>query len=384
LASVHGDTYFAGTNVRYFGLDTTVDVSIVVARLGGPSIGRPKGAFRFLWPALLADTDGRLHLLWGEPPSGTALTGGSLPLQKITSVWTAEYDPAARSPAWTPPRILFEGGTILWRQASTTDGDGRPGAGGVVATVERPKARDAIATFRLKGDSLLVSRIAPTMSFAYTSLALVADTAYLALIGAATVEHGEDENSVWLMRSVDDGVTWTTPTLVSLSGTEPAHQVRVHVTPDGNVHLLWVQMRARAPMVIRHVESADGGRVWSSPDDVQPTPATFSNLRSVVDACGALEVMRDYLGERGEPHVDYAVWHGTWSAVQSLFPFTQIHESTFHRAPDGRLIFMASTDTVGTHEVSQTASQYAEKVPSLYPRRTKPRRARKAQRGNEL
>jgi hypothetical protein len=364
LASVNSDTYFAGTDVKYFGLDTTVDVSLIVARLGGPSIGRPSGTFRFLSPVLLADSAGRLHLLWGEPPPGTELTGRSLPLQRITAIWSAEYDPAARSPAWTPPRLLFEGDRILWAQASTTDGDGRPGADAVVATVETPKARDVIAAFRFEGGRLRVLRIEPTPPFAYATLAIVADTSYLAFIGPASIPHGEDENSVWLMRSVNNGITWTKPTLVSLSGTEPAHQVRVHVTPDGRVHLLWLQVRAQAPMVIRHVESADGGRVWSPPEDVQPTPADFSNLRSVVDVCGGINVMRDYMGTSGENNVDFVVWHGTWSDVKSLFPSVEMGETSFLRAPDGRLIFMGVTHTMGAHEIAPTASQYAEKVPS--------------------
>jgi hypothetical protein len=202
----------------------------------------------------------------------------------------------------------------------------------------------------------------------YPVLTSVADTVYFAFIGAANIPHHDDNNSVWIKRSLDGGKTWEKDSLISLSGDEPAHQVQLHITPDSHLHLLWQQHRTKASMVIRHVESADGGRTWSAPDDLQPSAAQFANLNSVVDPCGRLHVLHEYLGFNADHmKIEYATWQHGWSPVERLFPDVGVVRTTLQRAPDGRLRLVTMSEPTEVPVRAPRAVQFAEKV--LDPRR---------------
>lgn len=343
FATIRGITYLAGNDIPFFAPDTVRESPLSIARLGGQGIGRPSGHFRFVSPRLLADRAGRLHLLWGEPVDASApVTGSEWSRQHVTAIWTASYDPAR---GWSASRKVYDGPEIGWADATSTDGDGHPDRAAVVATVKTKRAWPGVLrVWRVNGDSVVSSIAEIYGSPAYQTVALSGDTSYLAYIATSReVLPGEigphDNNSVWLQRSLDRGATWQKEILVSRSGDDPASQLRLHLTPDGTVHLLWRKDFSTGVSVIRHAESLDGGRNWSAPDDLHPSQSPFSNLHSVVDACGALQLVHEYMDPNtGNARLEVATWNGRWTRAEQLrFPGQRVGGAAIYREPSGRI-----------------------------------------------
>lgn len=367
LTAIGATTYIAGNDIPFLSPDTIRESPLAVARLGGHGIGRPAGNFRFVNPKLLADRRGRVHLLWGEPADASArIAGVDWTSQKITRIWTALYE-APRG--WSPARKVYGGPEIDWAEATSTDGDGHLDRAAVVATVNPNRAwPGVVAVFRLKGDSLVSSSADVFATPAYHVLTSVGPTVYLAFVASVRdVLPGKarrnDNNSVWLQRSLNGGVTWEKEILVSRSGEEPAHKLRLHVTPDAHVHLIWRKDYPGGTNVIRHVESGDGGRTWSAPDDLHPSQSPFSNLHSVVDACGALQLVNEYMDPNtGEARLEVAIWDGRWSRVERLeFPGQRVGGVSLYRAPDGRLDLALLSALVAAPPATPPTMSYAER-----------------------
>ncbi|MCS7133960.1 MAG: exo-alpha-sialidase [Candidatus Caldarchaeum sp.] len=100
---------------------------------------------------------------------------------------------------------------------------------------------------------------------------------YYPFVGEPTIEV-----SIKLVKSVDGGVTWTTPVAVSpvfsgLAGDEEARLVQgsnIHVTRDGIVYVAYYDSLDDGPFkglfTPMVVVSRDGGRTWSRPSPVIP------------------------------------------------------------------------------------------------------------------
>jgi hypothetical protein len=376
VASAGGKTYVAGTDVKSYGPNRMSDRALTVSTLDGRSLGRPAGPFWFERPILLADARGRLHLLWGEflPDSLPKSDNERLTFPKIATVWTSMYDPSSPTPRWSSARRLLEGPRLQWDLAESSDGDNVAGHGSVAVPLRTPVGGTdgSVAVLRFAGDSLVASKVALPSETMYGMLGSAGDTLYLAVIADMSPPHEPsmtpqeaETNGVWLKRSLDGGRTWEQESPVSVPGDPPAHQVKVHVSPDGHVHLLWQRRETATSWRIRHVESADAGRTWSAPEDLQVSPVVFANLRSVMDACGALHVLHEYLGPP-IPHMrlEYATWRNGWSAAEPLFPDVAVIRTTIARAPDGRLMLVTQSEAAEAPVHVPSALWVADKRPA--------------------
>jgi hypothetical protein len=333
--------YIAGTDLANFTNHAVRRNAVAVWTIGGRSIGRPAGTFRYFYPQLLADRKGRLHLIWAEAASRSApITGAGWldmgwPGHEFTALWTAVYDPAR---GWSLPRKLLTGSGLKWNSLARVEGDDARDQGMVAIAAEEVGGQRAHgAVVHLQNDSLIAFSVSMSSIPAYTSITRRGSDVFLGFIASAQ-DRLPDENSVFLQRSRDGGTTWDREVLVSRSGRAAALELRVHATPDGHIHLVWRQTSdTTSSQVIRHLASRDGGRTWSAPDDLPAPPAT-SNLHTVVDACGTLHLVFDRADLRtGASRLEYATWNGHWSSIQELFPKLAAWDFTFHRAPDGRL-----------------------------------------------
>jgi hypothetical protein len=150
-----------------------------------------------------------------------------------------------------------------------------------------------------------------------------------------------DRNSVFIVRSEDDGRSWSSPRLVSRSGRTPAFEVQARVGPGQELHLVWMQDTTGdlTAELIRHVSSRDGGRTWSEPVDIRP-PEGFRSLYTAIDACGTLHVIyEDWHGGGTAGDTDYLRFvDGRWEAAQHLFPRSVSVSATIGVAGDEVLI----------------------------------------------
>src|SRR5918992_733977 len=92
--ALRGDTTYVVANTFPVGDDENASVRVwglVILRFPGAPIAAPPGDFVFKYPRAAIDSEGRLHLVWGEPPdpvrAAREYTGHS-----PTSLWYAWYD----------------------------------------------------------------------------------------------------------------------------------------------------------------------------------------------------------------------------------------------------------------------------------------------------
>lgn len=337
-ATRSGPVYVAGNDIAGFTADTVPDNPLTVWQLGGRSLGRPPGTFRFAYPKALIDDEDHLHLIWAEPladsPPITARDWHRRPRPR--SVWTSRYRPGA---GWSVPRKVLEDANLWWDESVTT---GQVTSGSsqwtlAVSTLKRGATPASIRLIGLARDSVMTSTIANAGGL-YTRLASAGTDVLIGYLAPAPrAGPGSDGNSVFVAASSDGGATWRPPILVSRSGAQPAYELQTVTGSDGVVHLIWLQTIAGAPDVIRHVMSRDGGRTWSARDDLHPEGKT-AGLDAVIDACGTVHLVFEHWDASWRAHLEYVTWRERWSHVEPLFPELIVSgRPTLHRAPDGRL-----------------------------------------------
>jgi hypothetical protein len=340
IVGAKGRNYVAGNLFPRHPTAQMGEGPISVATLQGDDVGRPVGQFLFFNPQLSVDASDRLHLLWGEPADAkTPVTAQDWSHQAITSIWTAVHQGGT---TWSAPRKVYSGEKLHWDRGMTPDDDGLGENRIALVPVENHRAAPGVlGVFRFTGDSIVASTIEPFSTPLYPSIVALGRTVLLALVapardrlpGQAT---GYDVNSVWIQRSLDGGATWEKEVLISRSGSTPAYELRLVSSPDGTLHLVWIQSRTDGTAVVRHVVSADSGVTWSAPIDLEVTPVQFAKLHVVVDACGVVNVIHEYLDfDAGQTRVEYATWDGRWSPIASLFSEHRVRTGLLQRDAEG-------------------------------------------------
>lgn len=321
LALGRRHSYVVGVNIQTFGADPVPHNPLTAWEIGGRDIGRPTGQFAFLYPRGAVDARDRLHLFWGEPRVlGSNLTASAWAGLVAAAIWTATYDAAS---GWsTPYQVPLEADLLRWRWTGVADNLGDAALEqGIGLSAMRPAS--SLPYLSLGRDGSWRRTTLPAVG-AYTSVATDRDRIVVAYAAAdsawATSPSNpthEDANSVFVRSSADGGATWSPPVLVQRGGTTPAHEVKVLLGKQGEVHLLWIQATP-AGAAIRQVVSRDGAR-WPTPDDL--LAPGMRNMRAVIDACGRVQlVIEDWRGGAYRTQLVAATWDRGWSAPVKLFP----------------------------------------------------------------
>jgi len=322
-------TYIVGTNIRSFDGKTVPPSPLTVATLSGDTVPPPVGDFTFVMPTAVIDDQGALHILWAEPLGGyQRLASDMWPPHRLGSIWTARY---RSSTGWSTPEKLFDDGKqLLWEPGSVSDG----AMAGVARRWDSSTSHDigiAFATFtgeyrqpvrllRLRSQQWLVDSVANTAlgGAAQASYGANGSGEYVAYLGIDPSAQA-DVNSVLFQRSADSGKTWSSPRVVSRSGSTPAHDLQLVSGADGLLHLVWFQTVSGQNVLLRHAQSRDGGTTWSAVDD-DATSSPRMRLRAVADACGALHVVyEDWSEGPAYIRIAYRTWKNGWSHTE--YPF---------------------------------------------------------------
>jgi hypothetical protein len=309
----------------------------------GPSgnIGHPRGRFSYHAPKAILDPAGTLHLLWADPQRPDSVRRTRF-MPQLTSIWYASFAGGKWS---APERVYTSTGVMIFSADEGSlllDSTGRLH----FTFLEWRHPRGLVHVTRSAGH--WVSATIPFTSHAlYGSLTPGRGGAlYLAYVAPDTTLT-RDAGSVFLTHSPDAGKTWERPVLVSRSGRMQATSVRALMSREGVLHLVWGQnlTGGLVAQVIRHVESRDGGRAWTTPSDLPTDPSFRSDLRAAIDDCGVIHVI--YHDSR--PHVSldarvpsgselrYARWDGQWRGPDSPFPTLNPIGSDLARDRDGRI-----------------------------------------------
>jgi hypothetical protein len=302
-------------------------------RLDGSSVGSPSGAFLYAYPRAALDRGGVLHVLWGD-------TGDTLPRDPrrygnrgpvLRALWYARW----RSGRWSTPQRIYTARQIHWDEfvASALIVDAAQGLHVAFAAIDSVGS----ALVHLSSDATdprvwraSVSR--PENLPTYVALAAGGSrTLALAFVSTLTSPVPRDD-ALFVIRSLDNGASWSQPRLVTRETEEPA--LEPHVFFRGQtVELLWT-----AQPVGRFTD----GRVWHATlaadgTDLAPRSAlTLSGAttgsRAAMDACGTLHLVlkefRHVGGPEGRSELAYARFaQDHWTALEYPFPIPSGHPS---------------------------------------------------------
>lgn len=288
--------YVVGNDIPSFGGKLRRGSLRALDLRGGRSLGRPAGAFWFLFPQAALDRAGRLHVVWGEPQGAPdAIEGRHFAVVRARTLWHAVYDGG-----WSVPERIHRAPAMLWNRDSA---ELRAGPDGVLRLVV-PQGRE-VAELAFDGRHW-TARAVPVRGAVYASVD--ADAGGRVTV-AAIASWDRESNRVVVVQWT--GRSWTAPK--AMPGGGQAHGVAVRAGPGGMLHLLSRQNVSGGvlPEVIRHVGSSDRGATWSAPSDLD-VPDGFQDLRSAVDDCGALQAVYRTV-EQGRSELHQARWLGGWS-----------------------------------------------------------------------
>lgn len=365
LAVGRTQAFIVGNNIPKFDGRMVPEYPLTMIALGGAYITPPPGDFLFVWPQAVVDWQERVHVLWAEPSGGYHRVDTDHWPHQVSAVWTAHY---SRATGWSTPERILEGTNIFWPPgapfqprepvADTGSGRGRDGRIALpVATLtgapEQPLLLLRLHNGRWSVDTVPNGILGGPADAAYG--AGESDTQYLGLLAAAQ-DGRPDRNSVLVQRSIDGGLTWTPPQLVSRSNGRPANWLQVVVGKAGVVHLVWLQQTTGENRILRHTMSHDHGRTWAPVDDYA-IAGIRRILRAVADRCGTLHLMyEDWSRGPDRIHLEYATWNGRWSTPVPPFPGWSSHSPSLAVSADGAplLVFRGKREPSPAGDPDQT------------------------------
>ena len=347
-AAIAGDAqslYVVGTDIRSFNEPIPENpLTAIDLRHLQTKIGVPNGRHDYVAPKAFM-RNGALHLVWGDRAGvnsdAPAFRRASEP---VAELWASRYSTAA---GWSEPTMLISGARLRWRP-STSDGwfETRAAFGFAAPLTVGPGSGIAVIA---NEDGVWRRTTAPVPNGAASaSVASDGSTIYLAYL-AAWDGAGTDVNSVFLIRSFDNGRSWTLPQLISRSGSHAAYQLRA-VIVESRLHLLWTQEVAGGATALRITWSSDSGASWASLEDVAVSPQGY-DLRVSADACGTIHVVFiDFADGVQRAQLQHVMWRGGWSKAGRLFRSLSAHNPALATIGDGRtvLVFLGEPRDAGT------------------------------------
>jgi|SRR6185437_2984495 hypothetical protein len=299
----------------------------------GPSVASPKfvqgtspNGNSFHWPEPIVTADGALHVVWGDDPVvEPGIDAHQLQLNvwrgNFTGLWHISYQHGK----WSKPEKIAQADELVWNSTShaipvtTADGGFVVAAPAVARSSNAYSGRLLVARWRHEQWAVSMVPIHQVMPPAYVTIASQSKTLILGYIAPAA-GGAADENSVFVVRSFDNGVTWGDPILVRRSGANPAYMLQLLALKDGSLGLVWNQAENHSidASILSYVRSTDDGLTWSKP--IQLAEPQQGDMRATIDRCG--RIIATF--ERGTlPHMvmQTAYVDGSrWSPAMTLSP----------------------------------------------------------------
>ncbi len=249
----------------------------------------------------VAPSDGSVYAVWGELPYDSAARP-----HEVNDAVTLVYSVWKRS-EWSNPEIIYETGrNMLLRNTSTLKSHIGLPAGMVIDETNtlhlvftQNNMRGLVYVQGTRG-SWAEQRIIddgrnPNLS--------QGSDGELFLVYTSAKRSG-NVNSVFFMKSLDRGRTWSDEIRINASGKKPAGQVLAVSTFTDRIHVLWTKYSSvnfmDGAQSIRHAVSDNGGKTWSGFTSIEP-PDGFHifGFDAVGDSCGDIYII--FYGRRKAP-----------------------------------------------------------------------------------
>jgi hypothetical protein len=296
-------------------------------------------------PALLLDSSGIVHLLWGarqqDPDFEQWNTERPQWLGFSTDVIYSSYD----GNGFTPPELIYEGhlreqvggiGDILLPAKWVEDSHGQLHtvfAADSVRTVINHDGEEHVR-FTLGTVFMTKNTMGEWSTHRFLEPTALSDiimlpqgtfvVSYLGSLGPGSI------NDVLVLTSEDGGDSWSEPNTIFISGQQPGRMLGIDVGPMGRVHLIWGRQTRGLPIPneLWHSYSEDGAQTWSEPERFfQPEQSAqvenmIDSFDFVIDSSGRVHwaavqlLLQDLQGT-----LYYSNWDPetrTWGATESF------------------------------------------------------------------
>ncbi len=248
--------------------------NIPVVRVWQPAVEIARSQTGVESPLIVTAPDHSMHALWIQPD----VTGGS-------SVTGALYYSGWNGERWSRPvEILRSPQGMVMHPSAAIDASGRlhvVWSGGVSGEIYYSWA-SADKAFTSKEWSPARRLPLPRQAGLWPNLVIEPNGRFSV---AYAIPYNE-QRGIYLIQSVDGGLTWSEPVPVfdgAAAGWEGVAQPKLGYTADGQLHLLWMRLplpETRGPLGLFYSRSADGGKSWSSPESLADSPAGSYDLVS--------------------------------------------------------------------------------------------------------
>ncbi len=267
-------------------------------------------------PALVADSEGRLHAVWSGGTSG-----------KIFYSWVFARD-AASAQGWAEPVAL----PSITSVGSWPDMLADP-RGSMLHVIYAVPYNERRGIYYTRSNEGITAWLTPTIVFdAVAAQWDSVDKPRLALDAKANILHavwlrtvlpgGLGTQAVMYARSTDGGQTWSAPIQIAEGNVDSP---RMAVSGTGQVYVVWNLARTRTEDTVTsyYAEvwgqfSPDGGQRWSEPARVRGFDAVSGPVGLTSDDAGRLYLVGVGVGAGGESALLYTQWDGrAWIAQEA-------------------------------------------------------------------
>jgi hypothetical protein len=322
LLAVRDGVMIAGSGAIVFGDGkAVVKEPLRIVRVQGAStiaIGNPAEFGRYIYPRLVDDASGAIHLLWGE--SDSAL---SLPKQRPAVyeragwpnvIWHATY----RNGRWSRALRHRQLDGMAWYDVTPTRASGRYAAVAAVSHVGR--LAGLVDIYFADADQWRTRTLNVGGLPVYSSVAPLKNGLMVGFITGSSGAERRSKNTVYITDSLATDSSWSTPVALGTLGDQHATMLSLVRSNESTVNAVWGQSLTDRlePDVIRIVPLDVRGRPRAAAQDLGGSGA-LKSLHAESDARGGTHVVFQRYGDE-TTMAYYAHWspRSGWSRPVAL------------------------------------------------------------------
>jgi hypothetical protein len=229
----------------------------------------------------------------------------------MTEIWFASRIGKA---SWTQPARIHAAENIAWDDTDLHDV--KRDAGGTfhfVFAAQRYYSETNLVHVAIRAGRPSVRALELRGGAGYVDVALTASGLVTAFV-APDMTKDRNANSVFVIDVDERGFRPPARLVMSSPGDEQAMALRATSTPDGSIHLVWIETRRSAAPSLRHTVSRDDGRTWSAWNDAPYHGDPHLSLTP----SGASGVAAYYTvwTKAGPSHSEVRCWDNGWYSAQ--------------------------------------------------------------------
>jgi hypothetical protein len=312
-----------------------------------PPVGKPAA----IYPRVAVTSGGVLHFVYGtiqDLKSRNAFT-------RPDTLWHIEYSPRG----WRAPTPIptVDAKTVWWEHLSSSSLISNATALEIALAMRR---RDSVTILFLHRDADGAWRQTPIATGGDLALGVrlvrVGNSLVLSYAGPDPAATSSDRGSIFVIRSENDGETWTPPIRVFASGARDTYDHALLANVSGELFLVWRQQNAsgaRLSDTAAVFASRDTGRTWNARPALA-IPTGFTRLQAATTSQGLVLLFAEI--SRGNRA---AILRGDeWNPVSLPPSFADLSGIALHAMHDGAIAL------VGTRSGSSADTPSRQIIPS--------------------